>query len=187
MRPEDVPAAERVSDEGFFELDTRLQRAARPGAPAALRRPHRAVWIERTRHLAAHRPRRLLGGRGRDRDGRASPRRSAARRCGAWRRTPCCRAARARASASRCWPRPSTTAAACTRGMLSASSDAKAVRIYRQAGFDAAPPDVPDRDRRPVRDPGGGEGARGQRRRRRPDGLPRPGGARCRRTGRTTS
>ena len=67
------------------------------------------------------------------------PRRSAARRCGAWRRTPCCRAVRAGASASRCWPRPSTTGAACSRGMLSASSDARAVRIYRQAGFDLHP------------------------------------------------
>jgi len=30
MRPEDVVAAERVSDEGFYELDTRNRRAAGP-------------------------------------------------------------------------------------------------------------------------------------------------------------
>ena len=53
---------------------------------------------------------------------------------------------------------------ACTRGMLSASSDAKAVRIYRQAGFDLHPQmcltGTVDRSTIPV----GGEGARGQRR-----------------------
>src|SRR4029453_3028085 len=50
MRLEDVPAAERVSDEGFFELDTRLPRASAP-APTRRSDTHRAVWMERTRHL----------------------------------------------------------------------------------------------------------------------------------------
>ncbi len=50
MTVDDVPAAERVSDEGFFELDTRLRRAADP-APQRRSEAHRAVWIERTRHL----------------------------------------------------------------------------------------------------------------------------------------
>src|SRR3954451_22107351 len=55
MRSEDVPAAERVSDEGFFELDTR---SWRPGVPEPARRSerHRAVWIERTSHVARHDP-----------------------------------------------------------------------------------------------------------------------------------
>ena len=38
----------------------------------------------------------------------------------------------------------------CTRGMLSASSDPKAVRIYRQAGFDLHPQMYLDRHRRPA-------------------------------------
>ena len=46
----DVPQAERVSDEGFFELDTRMRRVT---GPEAQRRgdAHRAVWVERTRHF----------------------------------------------------------------------------------------------------------------------------------------
>ena len=50
MTLDDVPAAERVSDEGFFELDTRKQRASDP-APERRSEAHRDVWIERTRHF----------------------------------------------------------------------------------------------------------------------------------------
>ena len=50
MPVEDVPAAERLSDEGFYELDTRLRRAADP-TPQRRSEAHRAGWMERTRHF----------------------------------------------------------------------------------------------------------------------------------------
>lgn len=50
MRPEDVPGAERLSDDGFFELDQRL--APRGGPDPSPRSAERgAQWIERTLHL----------------------------------------------------------------------------------------------------------------------------------------
>ena len=50
MTPEDVPAAERLSDEGFYELDTRM---SRPSWPAPERRGDRGSerWVERTQHF----------------------------------------------------------------------------------------------------------------------------------------
>ena len=76
--PEDVPAAERLSDEGFYELDTRTARAAAAGARAAVRR-RAACGLDRADPAPpAHRPRRLLGRRGRRPAWSGSPRRSAA-------------------------------------------------------------------------------------------------------------
>jgi len=50
MRPEDVPVAERLSAESFFELDSRIARRSAP-APT-LRSPERsAAWARRTEHL----------------------------------------------------------------------------------------------------------------------------------------
>lgn len=55
MRPEDVPAAERLSAEGFHELDTRMFRRSWPDP--VLRPAERATsWIIRTRHLLATDP-----------------------------------------------------------------------------------------------------------------------------------
>ena len=55
MRPDDVPAAERLSAESFLDLDLRTAPA---GAPVpTLRAPARAdVWVARTRHLVATDP-----------------------------------------------------------------------------------------------------------------------------------
>ena len=50
MTAADVPDAARVSDEGFFELDTRMQRVSGP-PPERRSDPHRAVWTTRTLHL----------------------------------------------------------------------------------------------------------------------------------------
>ena len=50
MLPDDVPDAERVSDDGFFELDTRMRRATGP-APERRSGAHRANWLERTLHF----------------------------------------------------------------------------------------------------------------------------------------
>ncbi len=55
MRPEDVPAAERLSAEGFHELSSRMSRRSWP--EPQLRPPARAAsWITRTRHLVGTDP-----------------------------------------------------------------------------------------------------------------------------------
>ena len=137
MTLDDVPAAERVSDEGFFELDTRLQRPSDP-APQRRSETHRGVWIERTRHLVSTDP----GGCwvAEDETGMVGMATSF-RRETLW-----CLATYAvlPGRQGQGIGKPLLAAAldhgrACTRGMLSASSDARAVRIYRQAGFDLHP------------------------------------------------
>ena len=137
MRPEDVPAAERVSDEGFFELDTRLQRVSDP-APTRRSETHRAVWIERTLHLVGTDP----GGCWVAEDDTGMVGMATSFR----RETLWCLATYAvlPGRQGQGIGKPLLAAAldhgrATTRGMLSASSDAKAVRIYRQAGFDLHP------------------------------------------------
>lgn len=137
MRPEDVVAAERVSDEGFYELDSQNRRASGP-QPARRSERHRAVWTERTRHLVKHDP----GGCWVAEDDTGIVGIATSFR----RETLWCLATYA------VLPRrqgqgigkPLLAAAmehgrSCTRAMLSASSDARAVRIYRQAGFDLHP------------------------------------------------
>lgn len=133
MTEADVPEAERVSDEGFFELD---QRTRRLDGPVPQRRPeaHRVVWIERTRHFVRTDP----GGCwvAEDGDGIVGMV-SSFRREVLW-----CLATYAvlPGRQGRGIGKPLLAAAldhgrGCTRSMLSASSDAKAVRIYHQAGF----------------------------------------------------
>ncbi len=133
MTPDDVPEAERVSDEGFYELDTRMQRVSGP-APERRSDPHRAVWIERTLHLVGTDP----GGCwvAEDETGMVGMATSY-RRETLW-----CLATYAvlPGRQGQGIGKPLLAAAlehgrACTRGMLSSSSDAKAVRVYHQAGF----------------------------------------------------
>lgn len=133
MTPDDVPEAERVSDEGFFELDTRMQRISGP-APERRSGPHRAVWIERTLHLVRTDP----GGCwvAEDETGMVGMATSY-RRETLW-----CLATYAVLPdrQGQGIGKPLLAAAmnhgrACTRGMLSSSSDPKAVRVYHQAGF----------------------------------------------------
>ena len=50
MTPDDVPAAERLSDESFHELDVRMRRASWP-TPRRRGDRHSAWWVERTQHL----------------------------------------------------------------------------------------------------------------------------------------
>jgi len=133
MRSEDVPEAERVSDQGFFELDLRTRRVDGP-PPEHRSETHRAVWIERTRHLVRHDP----GGCWVAEDDRGIVGIATSFR----RETVWCLATYA------VLPRlqgqgigkPLLAAAmdhgrSCTRAMLSSSSDGRAVRIYHQAGF----------------------------------------------------
>lgn len=137
MTLDDVPAAERVSDESFFALDTASRR---PDEPAPERRspPHREAWIERTRHLV----RTDSGGCWVAEDetgvvGIATSHRREVLWClasfavlpgrqGRGIGKPLMAAAMAHGSG-------------CTRSMLSSSADTRAVRVYRQAGFDLHP------------------------------------------------
>lgn len=133
MTDADVPAAEWVSDEGFFELDTRLRRADDP-EPSRRSEAHRTVWIERTRHLVRTDP----GGCwvAEDQTGLVGVAISF-RREALW-----CLATYAvlPGRQGQGIGKPLLAAAldhgrACTRKMLTASADTKAVRIYHQAGF----------------------------------------------------
>jgi GNAT superfamily N-acetyltransferase len=137
MLPDDVPAAEWVSDEGFFELDTRMRRATGP-APERRSDPHRAVWMERTLHFLRTDP----GGCwvAEDETGMVGMATSYRRE------TMWCLATYAvlPGRQGQGIGKPLLAAAmnhgrACTRAMLSSSSDPKAVRVYHQAGFDLHP------------------------------------------------
>ena len=151
-----------------------MRRASGAGAGAALRR--RTARSGSSARGTSCAPTPAAAGSPRTRPASsASPRRSGARRCGAWRRTPCCPAARARASASRCSARRCSHGRACTRG------DALGV-VGHQGGAGLPPGRASSCTRRCTspapstgRAPGRREGPRGQRVRHRPDGLPRPG------------
>lgn len=133
MRPDDVTDAERVSDEGFFELDMRMRRHSGP-APERRSERHRAVWIERTRHLVATDP----GGCWVAEDATGVVGIATSLR----RETLWCLATYAvlPGRQGQGIGKPLLAAAmhhgrGCTRGMLSASSDTRAARVYHQAGF----------------------------------------------------
>ncbi|WP_028645774.1 GNAT family N-acetyltransferase [Nocardioides sp. URHA0020] len=137
MRPDDVPEAERVSDDGFFELDTRLRRPSEP-APERRSEAHRASWLERTRHFLRTDP----GGCWVAEDDTGMVGMATSYR----RETLWCLATYAVVPGRQGQGigKPLLAAAlhhgrACTRGMLSSSADTKAVRVYRQAGFDLHP------------------------------------------------
>lgn len=137
MTSADVTDAERVSDEGFFELDTRLHR---PGLPAPERRSdaHRAVWLERTRHFLETDP----GGSWVAEDGSGLVGMVVSYR----RETLWCLATYAvvpgRQGAGIGKPLLAAAlqhGAGCTHGMLSASEDPRAVWLYHRAGFELHP------------------------------------------------
>jgi GNAT superfamily N-acetyltransferase len=137
MRPEDVAAAERLSEESFYELDTRTSPA--DGPPPARRAPdHSAGWMRRTEHFLDTDP----GGCwvAEDDSGMLGFATSIRREL-MW-----CLATYAvrPGMQGRGIGRPLLEAAmqhgrGCLRGMLSSSSDPKAVRRYRGAGFELHP------------------------------------------------
>jgi GNAT superfamily N-acetyltransferase len=133
MREEDVPAAERVSDEGFFELDSRSRRADEP-PPSRRSETHRAVWTERTRHFVATDPAGCWVAE--DETGMVGMVTSFRREV-LW-----CLATYAvlpgqqgRGIGQQLLAAAAAHGRGCTRAMLSASGDARAVRIYHRAGF----------------------------------------------------
>jgi GNAT superfamily N-acetyltransferase len=137
MRPEDVPTAERLSDEGFYELDLSTRRADRP-APERRTAEHSAGWERRTLHFLDTDP----GGCwvAEDDTGMLGFATSIRREL-MW----CLATYVVRPGLQgQGIGRPLLEAAlhhgrGCLRGMLSASSDPRAVRRYRAAGFDLHP------------------------------------------------
>jgi GNAT superfamily N-acetyltransferase len=137
MRPEDVAAVERLTDEGFYDLDVRTYRTGWP-VPARRSPERSAAWRDRIHHLLAHDP------------------------GGCWVAEDDAGIAGAAASMNRelMWVlatfvvRPGVQGKGlgrqlleaalshgrgCLRGMLCASEDPLAARRYRLAGFDLHP------------------------------------------------
>lgn len=137
MTQDDVLAAERLSDAAFFELDQRERRIAEPEAQHRSE-AHRNVWTERTRHLLRTDP----GGCWVAEDGTGIVGIATSfRREVLW-----CLATYAvlPGRQGQGIGKPLLAAAlqhggACTRRMIAASSDSRAARIYRQAGFELHP------------------------------------------------
>jgi GNAT superfamily N-acetyltransferase len=137
MRPEDVPHAERLSDDSFHDLDTRTARADWP-APVRRTPEHSAGWVRRTEHFLETDP----GGCWvvEDDTGLLGFATSIKREL-MW----CLATYAVRPSLQgRGIGRPLLEAAlqhsrGCLRGMLSASADARAVRRYHAAGFELHP------------------------------------------------
>ncbi len=137
MRPDDVPAAERLSAEGFHELDTRMSPRSWPDP--VLRPTERATnWITRTRHLVETDP----GGCWVAEDGTGLLGVATSfNREKLW----CLATYAVRPGLQGRGLGKALLAAALhhgrgsLRGMLSSSSDPKAVRRYRLAGFSLHP------------------------------------------------
>jgi GNAT superfamily N-acetyltransferase len=137
MRPEDVSAAERLSDEGFYELDVRTQPAHWP-VPERRSAEHSAGWERRTRHFLETDP----GGCwvAEDATGLVGFATSIRRELMWCLATYVVRPGRQGQGIGR----PLLDAAlqhgrGCLRGMLSASADPRAVRRYHLAGFELHP------------------------------------------------
>jgi len=137
MRPEDVPAAERLSAEGFHELDTRMFRRSWP-EPQLRPADRGATWVARTLHFLHTDP----GGCwvAEDESGLLGLATSFNREK-LW----CLATYAVRPGLQgRGLGKPLLAAAlhhgrGSLRGMLSSSSDPKAVRRYRLAGFSLHP------------------------------------------------
>ncbi len=133
MRPDDVPEAERVSDEGFFELDSRKRRLDEP-EPSRRTEAHRAVWVERTRHLVRHDPEGCWVAE--DETGMVGMATSFRREI-LWCLTTYAvlPGRQGQGIGKQLLAAALHHGRACSRWMLSASPDAKAVRVYHQVGF----------------------------------------------------
>ncbi|MTB83307.1 GNAT family N-acetyltransferase [Nocardioides marmotae] len=137
MTEDDVAAAEAVSGAAFLEVDRHARRVADP-EPTPRTPAHRATWIERTRHLVRTDP---AGCWVAEDAGGVVGLATSFRRETLW-----CLATYAvlPGRQGRGIGRPLLAAAlhhgrACLRGMLSSSTDARAVRTYHRAGFELHP------------------------------------------------
>ncbi len=137
MTPEDVPAAERLSDEGFHELDVRMQRATWP-APERRSPTHSQHWMTRTLHFLRTDP----GGCwvADDETGLVGFATSFVRDTTWCLATYVVRPAlQGRGIGRALLEAAMHHGRGCLHGMLSASADPKAVRRYHLAGFEMHP------------------------------------------------
>lgn len=137
MTPDDVPAAERLSDGAFFAVDSRSRRAADP-EPQHRSEAHRQAWSARTRHFVATDP----GGCWVAEDGSGMVGMATSFR----RETLWCLATYAVRPdrQGQGIGKPLLAAAmqhgsGCTRAALASSADGAAVRAYHLAGFELHP------------------------------------------------
>lgn len=137
MRPDDVALAERLTAEGFYELELRMAPRWRPDPePRPVERA--AAWIARTRHFLATDPEGCWVAE--DASGMVGV-------VASYNREKCWALATYAVrpgSQGRGIGKPLLAAAlhhgrGSLRGMVAASSDPKAARIYRQAGFSLHP------------------------------------------------
>jgi GNAT superfamily N-acetyltransferase len=137
MTPDDVPVAERLSAEGFYEVDVRNHRAGRP-VPELRSSSRSSVWIERTAHFLQ------TDGGGcwvaEDESGMAGFATSYTRELMWCLATFAVRPGLQGRGIGRVLLQAATHhGRGCLRGMLSASNDPKAVRLYWGAGFTLHP------------------------------------------------
>lgn len=137
MRFDDVPAAERLSAEGFFELDVRMHRASWP--TPTLRPPERGeAWVSRTLHLLTTDPEGCWVAE--DPSGVVGVATSFRRELTWFLSTYAVRPGlQARGIGTALLEAAVQHGRGCLRGMLSSSSDPRAVRRYRLAGFTLHP------------------------------------------------
>lgn len=137
MRADDVPLAERLSDEAFLELDRRAYRRDQPD-PEPRSVAHRAGWIARTlRFLDTD----AAGCWVADDDGTMAGFATSIRRDGTWiLATYAVRPGQqGRGLGKQLLDAALTHSRGCLRGMLSSSDDPRAVRRYLLAGFTMHP------------------------------------------------
>ncbi len=137
MRPDDVPAAERVSDEAFLDLDRRVFRRDQPD-PRPRAADHSAGWIARTRHFLDTDP---AGCWVAELDGTMVGFATSIRREGTWiLATYAVRPGhQGKGIGKQLLDLALTHSRGCLQGMLSASDDPLAVRCYLLAGFTVHP------------------------------------------------
>lgn len=139
MRPDDVAAAEALSDAAFLELDQRTFR--RDEADPEPRAPgHRAGWSDRTRHFLDTDPGGCWVAEDGD-DGTMVGFATSIRREGTWilATYAVSPGRQGRGIGVRVLERALEHGRGCLQGMLSASDDPKAVRRYLLAGFTMHP------------------------------------------------
>lgn len=138
MRSDDVPLAERLSDEAFLELDRRLRRPGEP-EPRPRAADHSAGWIERTRHFLTTDPAGCWVAT--DAGGEMVGFATSIRREGTWiLATYAVRPGlQGRGTGKQLLDLALTHSRGCLQGMLSASDDPRAVRRYLLAGFRVHP------------------------------------------------
>jgi GNAT superfamily N-acetyltransferase len=140
MRPDDVPVAERLSDEAFLELDRRVLRRDQTD-PVPRSDDHRAGWIERTRHFLDTDARGCWVAVPDDGSGEMVGFATSIRREGTWILATYAVSPRhqGRGVGKQVLDLALTHSEGCLRGMLSASDDPRAVRRYLLAGFTVHP------------------------------------------------